>query len=526
MGTWCGRALLLMLATLAAQCQRNPNVSFEIVLPSAVDGQVQWVEVGVLPGACPSPVELGGGIPATGAVVRVAFQTNDLDPPAIGALKKASYAFAAAARGSDCSVLATGCTEADVTAARDIVITMDAVSAPAGACAAGETCAAGRCAPSTNPDDPGIGAGCSMELIGAGPFGVPLNDSGDIASAPAVAVTETGFLFAYREYDPTQGNARLTVGAIDEGAALTVPTATLLPQQCPGQDETDAIGLAYLGGTGVVVSARPACGASSGLDVLAVDDGGNVGMSTFNPSNAAALSNAHAVSLTSASAGWLAFVHQGAADAIGLSGLLTQGNPVSFGGASSQTMAEVSATSTMLALLSGDGTSLGVKLSASLVASGDAGGAALTTPGTWGAIAADASRAYVLSDGGSSSQPLAFAAYDLGGGTAAASGSFAPPGQGTVAGGDVAFHADRAMFAVEQPGAISVVVYDHASTTPTPLRSVLFSNDARIPSQLGVRDGRLAIAASDSRVLVVWMTATSLGPDDPVGGYAVYACSP
>ena len=89
-------------------------------------------------------------------------------------------------------------------------ITMNALLSPKGACAAGETCSAGRCAPSTNPDDPGIGAGCSMQLVGAGPFGVPLNLGGDVASAPAVAVTETGFLVAYREYDPAQGIARLT----------------------------------------------------------------------------------------------------------------------------------------------------------------------------------------------------------------------------------------------------------------------------------------------------------------------------
>jgi hypothetical protein len=36
----------------------------------------------------------------------------------------------------------------------------------------------------------------------------------------------------------------------------------------------------------------------------------------------------------------------------------------------------------------------------------------------------------------------------------------------------------------------------------------------------------LAVTASDSRVLVVWITAASLDPNDPVGGYALYACAP
>jgi hypothetical protein len=510
---------------LGLQCQSTPGVSFEIILPGAIADQAEWMELGVLPGACPAPTELAAGIPPTGAVVRVAFQKGDASPPPIGDLKKASYAFAAAARGADCSVLATGCMEVDVTQARDVSITLNATATPIGACAPSETCSAGRCAPSTNPDDPGIGAGCSMELVGAGPFAVPLDDSGDTASAPAVAVTETGFLVAYREYDPGQGVARLTVAAIDEGGALTVPTQTMLPGQCPAQDESDAVGLAYLGGTGIVLSARPSCGPSmsAGLDALMVDAGGNVQKTTFNPSaDTLGLSNAHAATLTGATSGWLAFLDDSAATVIALDGLLTQGSPAPFGGARPQTQAEVTATDQMLALLAGNGSTLELALGA---APAD-GGAPFTMSGTWGAVAAEGSRAYVVHDGGSAAQPMAFSAFDLGGSAAAASATFAPPGQGAVAGGDVAFHGDRVMFAAEQPGALSIVVYDHASTSPTFLTSVLLSSDARIPAQDSVRDGRLAIAAGDSRVLVAWMTAATLGPDDPVGGYALYACAP
>ncbi len=508
-------------------CQGNANVSFEIQLPNAVADQAQWMEIGVLPGACPSATELAAGIPPTGAVVRVAFQKGDADPPAIGDLKKASYAFAAVARAADCSVLATGCSEVDVTKARDVTIALGATTTPVGACAAGETCGAGQCAPSTNPDDPGVGAGCSMQLVGAGPFAVPLDDSGDTASAPAVAVTETGFLVAYREYDPGQGVARLTVGAVGEGGALSLPTQLMLPGQCAGQDESDAVGLAYLGGSGVVVSARPSCGqgASAGLDTAQIDATGSLQKLTFDPTaDSLGLSNAHAATRTGASTGWLAYLDDSASVVIGLSGLVTQGSPVTFGGARPQTLAEVAATDQMIALLAGNGTALTLQLGASLP--GDDAGAPFTLGGTWGAVAAQGARAYVLSDGGSGAKPLSFGAFDLGGTSAAASVTFAPPGQGTVAGGDVAFQGDRVMFAAEQPGALSVVVYDHASTTPTFLDSVLLSNDPRIPAQDTVRDGRVAIAASDSRVLVAWITAIDLGPDDPVGGYALYACAP
>jgi hypothetical protein len=502
-------------------------VSFEVLLPAAVNDAAQWMEIGVLPGTeCPPASQLAGGIPPSGTVVRVAFQKGNTAPPAIGTLPKASYAFAAAARASDCSVLATGCTVVDVTHARDVSITMNAVATPAGACTPSETCSAGRCAPSTNPDDPGLGAGCSMQLVGAGPFDVPLNDNGEMASAPAVAVTESGFLVAYREYDPGAGIGRLTVAAIDPGGALTVPTPATLPAQCPGQDETDAVGLAYLGGSGLVVSARPPCGQppATGVDVLAVDASGNVGKTAFDatPAGPPGLSNAHAVALTGASSGWLAFVDQGAANVVPLSGLATQGSPVTFGGSPPQAIAEVAATDQLLALLSGDGTTLALELGAS--PPGSDAGAPLTMSGAWGEVAAQGSRAYVVS-GGSNAQ-LSFGAFDLGAAAAAATASFAPPGQGTVAGGDVAFQGDRVLFAAEQPGAISIVVYDHASTSPTFLTSVLLSADARVPAQENVRDGRVAIAASDSRVLVTWITAANLGPNDPTGGYAVYACAP
>jgi hypothetical protein len=262
---------------------------------------------------------------------------------------------------------------------------------------------------------------------------------------------------------------------------------------------------------------------STGLDMMKVDANGDVLEATFDPTaDSLGLSNAHAAAATGASSGWLAYLDDSASVLLGLSGLLTQGNPVPFGGARPQTLAEVAATDQMLALLAGNGTALTLQLGA---APGD-GGAPFTLTGTWGALAAEGSRAYVVDDGGNGAQPLSFSAFDLGASKASASATFAPPGQGAVAGGDVAFHGDRVMFAAEQPGALSVVVYDHASTTPVFLTSVLLSGDPRIPAQDTVRDGRVAIAASDSRVLVAWLTATSLGPDDPVGGYALYACAP
>jgi hypothetical protein len=490
------------------------------------------MEIGVLPGVCLPSAALAGGIPSSGTVTRIAFQKGDASPPAVGDLAKASYGFAAAARGADCSVLATGCTVVDVTQARDVSITLASTSSPAGACSADETCDTGRCVPSLVPGNPAFGAGCSMQLVGAGPLGDPLELSGsDVASAPAVAVTETGFLIAYREYDPGAGVARVTAAAIDTGGGLTLGAPVMLPAQCASQDESDAVGLGYLGGAGVVVSARPPCAgqAGAGLDLLQVDSQANLQMTTtFDPTmDTVTLSDAHAASLTSAGTGWLTLLDQGAASFVALSGSATQGTPTVFVEGPGQTLAEVAATDRMVALLAGDGSTLGLRLGATPSGEADAG-AAYTTAGTWGAVAAQNGRVFVLGDDGSGSAggPLVFQAFDLGTPAVAFSGSFAPPGQGAAVRGDVALQSDRVAFAVEQPGSISVVVYAHASTSPTALRSVLLSDDGRIPTQTNVRDGRLAIAMSDTQLLVAWLTATDLGPDDPVGGYALYACEP
>jgi hypothetical protein len=236
-------------------------------------------------------------------------------------------------------------------------------------------------------------------------------------------------------------------------------------------------------------------------------------------------------------AGWIALLDGSQAELVRLSGLLTQGAPSAFAGAPPQTLAEIAATDRATALLSagstaasdagpsgdGGGTAPGLRLQ---LGGSPVGGIAYALAGTWGAIAAEGGRVFVLSDSASGDQAAEWTTFDLGGTGPAAGAGLAPLGQGVVLGGDVAFRGDRAVFAVQQSGAISLLVYDHASTTPTPLRSLLMSNDPRVPSQATVRDGRVAIAASDTRVAIAWATAANLGPNEAVGGYAVYACSP
>ncbi len=146
-------------------------------------------------------------------------------------------------------------------------------------------------------------------------------------------------------------------------------------------------------------------------------------------------------------------------------------------------------------------------------------------PGNWGSVAALAGRAFVASDGQTSSAPVSYRAFDVGSSAPSVVASYAPQGTGPVLYADVAFHQDHLFVAVEREGEIILDVFEKATTTPTLLREVPLSGDPRIPTTSDVRDGRVAVLATDTRVIVAWTTQESLGPDDATGGFAVFACS-
>jgi hypothetical protein len=532
-------AALALLAvaglSLGAQCAGDPHVSFEVDLPASLSGTAQWMEVGVLPGSCPPPDQLAGGLPQTGLLDRIAFAKGDANPPAVGTIKKGSYAFAATARGGDCSVLATGCTEADLTSARDVAITLTATPKPLGACENGATCFDAQCTPSLGGPDASQGARCSMAFVAAGPLGDPVDPGSEVVSAPAAAWTGSGFLVAYREYDAAGGTAQLTFAVVGPSGALGLSAPAQLPTQCVNPGEADGLGLAFVGGAGTLVSARPQCGSQpAGFDALQVSATGKITGMAFAaaPGGQPTLSNAHALAMLSASSGWLAYLQGGRAHVTAFTGMLPQGSATTFGGGAPQTLAQVAATGQGVAVLAGgtgvngDGGGTGPPtLDLALGTSPTTAGVPATFAGTAGALAMDGARAVALGASGTAGQPLAWDALDLGSATPSTS-TFATPGPGAVAGVDVTLQGDLATLAVEQPGAVSLVVVDHASTTPTLLRTVLLAGDARVPSQANVRDGKVAVAMGGAQVLVAWVTASQLGVNDAVGGWALYACAP
>ncbi|HSO39143.1 MAG TPA: hypothetical protein VLT33_41740 [Labilithrix sp.] len=557
-----------LAVVLAQACAGKPDVGLEIQLDKGLVGDVVWFEIGAFRGAscvAVSPM-LADGIPQT-ATARVAFRRDAAATPRFGDLDRGTYAFAAVARGEDCGVLATACSEVDVGDAKSVSLSMRATDSPSGACGKGAVCSAARCVPASDNQDPSVGTQCSLELLGAGPLALPIG-TGASLSAPAIATTPSGFVIAYKEIDSSGATARITVLPIDPAGGALSPGTAALKGRCAGAEETDGVGLSLNGADGKIILARSACGSKPALEVLSFTTTPEV---TINPTFAAsesstaqrfALSNAH-VSAARSGSNVVVYTEDGAAHIAAIQagvGADVKGAG-SFGGTVGMTGAWVATSDKVLALLAAgppqdapvldaglDGASEGgggggggggdqtPTLSLVMVPPGTAASAfdaaanlpraPLTFPGLWGAVAALGSRVIVVSDGGGP-RSVSYRAFDLDRASTAESNGFSVEGGGVVATADVTMIDDRAYFAALKPGGVSLHVFANASTTPRPLREIAFAREPRIPSVAGVRDtGRVAVAATSSRVAVAWTTAKTLTNNDSTGGYAVFACTP
>lgn len=548
--------LLVASGTTIIACNKKPTVGFELDVPSSVAGSAAWYEIGAFSGSvCPPSSQFAGGIPLAGAAAHIAFAGNDPSPPGIGDLPRGTYAFAAAAKADDCGVIAVGCSVVDVSSVDAVKIALHVNDPPTGSCQAGAVCQNAQCVPSTDNSDPSVGAGCSLDLLGAGPFADPLAISGTLASAPAISVTSTGFVISYREYDPVQGVARLTLLPVDNSGGSGPLHVETLANTCADEDESDAIGMGFTGDDGLVVMARAPCNDSAGFDLYAVTAAPDVSMngqerSASLATSTLALSTAHAVAPTSG--GYLvALTKDGQALVNTTTGVQFAGTATPFGGAPPHTGAWVASSDKLAAFLvsaigssapdsgvadasddggappaSNDGGPVSVmRLNVTTAGTAPATlGAPIEFPGAWGSLAAQGTRLIVASSSGDPTIPVAWRAFDLGADGPTAQDGFNVSSSGDVSYADVAFHLDNMFFAAETPGAISLVAYSHATTTPVFLREIVLGNNPRIPSLRGLRDGRVAVVASDTRVAVTWVTGRALGPDDAVGGYAIFAC--
>ena len=547
-----------------AECSSPPSTSFELDVSSAIASQAAWYEIGLFANACPSSSLLVGGLPLGATVAREAFPAKSTAPPVLGLLAKQSYGLAAVARASDCSVIAIGCSTVSVSGGGTLSVSLAPVSGtPLGACETGSTCDLAECIPAADASAP-PGASCLLQLVGEGPLADPFTDNGNsdttILSAPAISATPNGFLIAYREYDPVEGNARLTTIAIDPSGASGPPIQMALPGACVGSPETDATALVFAGPQGTIALSQPACGADAGADagVDAGETAAAIALITLDPSGSiqaaalvspnltnATLGQGHALSSTPLGI-LLAYSAGTSAFAVPLAGTIVGTSPTPFAELAklkSESAGFVTGTTygtgyvalgTAIAGTDADGGTLKGSSAGVGTILGDAGvlvhdgGSNVTriSPfnAKWASVSSVGSRILVASDGPGATASIQWSAFDMGSTTAGATGTFAPMNGGTVSYADVALQQDHAFFAATVDDSISLFAFEKASTVPIFLLEVPFSTLPMLA--LGsLSDGLVAVAASNTEVAVVWGTAKTLSTNDNVGGYAVFSCS-
>jgi hypothetical protein len=543
-----GPALVAVLPFAGPSCG-TPGVAVDLTLPIDVAESALWIELGVYPDRCPPAAQLEGGVPEAGSLARLAYR-RDEPAPALGKLPARKVGVAAIARSEDCGVVAAGCTTLDLSSERTIRVAMRTVEGAPGRCAAGSVCRYARCVPPVDPSDPSVGADCSLQLMGAGPLGNPLSVETQVGS-PGIVATPEGFIVAYREYEPIGGVGRLTMYRVDSGGAALPARTETLADRCTDADETDGVGLALGGQGGLVTLARSACNLKTGYDLFSIDGSAQVTSYAVVVAPTAPLlqlSPAHPLAPAPNAAG--SFLLALRIDGTSALQQITGGNKVSLlstFGTAEDTGAWVASSANVVGVLaagppSGTPPTMDAGADAAKVDAGPPPDATLRLhlsaangnlallpspfefPGHWGSLAALGTRVVVVSDGEDLGRPVAFRAFDLGKKQVAVEDGLNPPTLGSALYADVALAGDRMFVATAQQGAISLQALDKATTTPILVRTVSFGDDPRIPSVKSVRDGRIAVAASTSRVAVAWASAKTLSANDAVGGYAVFAC--
>jgi hypothetical protein len=140
---------------------------------------------------------------------------------------------------------------------------------------------------------------------------------------------------------------------------------------------------------------------------------------------------------------------------------------------------------------------------------------------SWVSLTVDAGRVFTVSGTGGGAE---LRSIDIGG-MASAAIPVSLSGDGAVTYADASLAGDHLFLAVARPGALALLAYENATATPKLLRQIDLDKDPRVGTFTDLADGHVAIAATSSRIAIAWTTQKTLLERDPVGGYAVYACS-
>lgn len=506
----------ICVAFLFIGCKGETSAEISVSLAPTIVSDTVWIEIAAFAnGSCDTLSDTAFAIPKR-AANGYALRKNDGTKTSLGPFESGPLTLVANAKDDSCTILGTACVTVDLSDSDSISLSLAEAIEPVPTCSKGAVCNHGACVAA--PVEEKVGGTCSLAIVGQGPLGTPFGIDKTIVSTPAIAKTDAGFLIVYREFDPAIGSARLTTYPLDKSGTALGATRSTLPERCALAPESDPVGLAWSGKKGLVGVARQACGTSpGGLDLFGVNAVGAIQSFVFNPTPdtdvAIQLSPTRSIA-TNGSNAWVSFLEGDTARIADstFGGTLSNGATIATGARGSW----VAGSSSTAALLVGhrDGTfSLSI---------GEPG----TSPSTWvqarsasgefGSVAVSGEHVAMLSGSAAGGE---IALFD----GPASNGTLAIETKGSLTGADVSAADNAAFVFTETKGELSLSVASPISK-PTWRETFAFKNEPRIHVPKGLRDGKVAIVASDDRVAVAWVTGNTISYDEPIGGYAVFRC--
>ena len=510
------RALATCGALLLIGCKGTANAELSISLPPTIVGDTTWIEIAAFTNSsCDALAETAFAIPKDAADSYI-LRKNDGTTTTLGPFQKGPLTFLAAAKDDACNILGTTCATVDLSDSTNISLSFSETLEPIATCAEGAACNHGACIAS--PAEKPVSGACSLALAGQGPLGTPFGLDKTLLGTPSITETDSGFLIAYREFDPAIGAARLTLYPIDKNGGALTATRSALPERCSLAAESDPVGIAWSGKKGLVGIARKACGTSAGgIDLFGVNAKGAIQSFVFNPTpdaNIAIQLSASRALATNAPNAWIAFLEGTAARVADstFEGVLSNG--VTVASAARDAWIASSDSTGALLIAQANGT-----LTLSIGKTGTSPSdwvTTQTTPGDFGSVAVDGDQVAILAATAAGATLTTFDGESSGRSLSLAS-------KGDLVGADMSV-AENAAFVVTQEKRRLTLSVASPMSNPTWHDTFSFEDDSRIYLPSALRDGKVAIRTSHDRVAVVWATGNNVSYDEPIGGYVVFRC--
>lgn len=520
----CGGSKQRVEVTLLDRCHLGSSDACDGSDPSPSDlalcgddfcsGKAVWAQLAIFPDGCPSDDTLAEG-DVTGAVRVLAAEAGQ-PLPALGELDEARFGFAGLLRSADCSVVGLGCTEASLATIRKVRVEMRPVSGR-GICRANDTCQRGACVGSAGD----ASDTCLPVLVTAGELPAR-DDPRSVVSGPGIVATETGYLIGYRE-DVPNGGARIRLGPVDDDGVLGAPVEEAI-DSCGDIVGGGGIGMAMSVDQGLLVTAHPACsGRGAGASFITfARNGAILDVQTYaGAGDVFSLAKVHAVAEGRTRNSFeLAYVSDGAAHRLALSGARPEGGALSIFPDASASFAQIASSIEGIAHLVGVASNAQTTAlfgmadwdADPMVSRGAAGAFGAVIAHEHRAIAAMATR-----QGGLRWEGRTVDGSSFGAGALESGGPFAAV--------DVVTVGEHVVMAAGRRAGIWLASIGRASETLASQPSVIAQHGPSLGGvSLSEYDGdHLAMASARRRFALTWPSGQ--GGEGPVGGFALFECS-